>query len=316
MTTANKKKLSFDTMRQLVLVFILIFICLLWTVLTPTFLTFNNIINVIRQASYTAIASIGMTMVIIVGEIDLSAGSLVAVSGLVATWTFKMTNSVILAVLAAIFMGVAVGLFNGFLTAKGDLPGFIATLASMTILRGMAYIVTGGDPISITDDRYLNIGTGYVGFLPIPVIIMAVCVIAGSFIMNKLRFGRYVYAVGGNAEASKWSGLNVDKVKIIVYLFMGVLTAVAGLIVSARLGSGQPSAGQSFEMDCITAAVVGGTSMSGGKGKLFGTIVGVLLLSVLSNGMTLIDINSYWQQVIKGGIIVVAVLIDTKTKKR
>ncbi len=315
MTTSGKKKISFDRARQLVLLFILLGICLLWTVMTPNFFTFNNIINVIRQASYTSVASIGMTMVIIIGEIDLSAGSLVAVSGLVSAWIFETTNSVVLSIAATILVGVVVGFANGFLTAKGELPGFIATLASMTILRGLAYILTGGDPISVSDDRYLRLGTGYVGFLPIPVIIMVVCMIFGSFIMNKTRFGRYIYAVGGNAEASKWSGLNVDKVKILVYLIMGVLTAIAGLIVSARLGSGQPSAGQNFEMDCITAAVVGGTSMSGGKGKLFGTIVGVLLLSVLSNGMTLINVNSYWQQIIKGIIIVVAVLIDTKTKK-
>ena len=142
-----------------------------------------------------------------------------------------------------------------------------------------------------------------------------VCIAIGSFIMNKTRFGRYVYAVGGNAETSQWSGLNVDKIRILVYTFMGVLTAVAGIIVAARLGSGQPSAGQNFEMDCITAAVVGGTSMSGGKGKISGTIVGILLLTVLVNGMTLVDINSYWQQVIKGIIIVVSVLMDTSTKK-
>ena len=144
---------------------------------------------------------------------------------------------------------------------------------------------------------------------------MIICIAAGSFIMNKTRFGRYVYAVGGNAETSKWSGLNVDKIKILVYVFMGLLTAIAGIIVAARLGSGQPSAGNGFEMDCITAAVVGGTSMAGGKGKISGTIVGVLLLTVLVNGMTLIDINSYWQQVIKGIIIVVSVLMDIRGKK-
>ena len=185
----------------------------------------------------------------------------------------------------------------------------------MTILRALGYIITGGDPISVMDKTFTALGTGYLGVIPIPVIIMVICIVIGSFIMNKTRFGRYVYAVGGNAETSKWSGLNVDKVKILVYVFMGVLTSVAGIIVAARLGSGQPSAGQSFEMDCITAAVVGGTSMAGGKGKISGTIVGVLLLTVLVNGMTLIDVNSYWQQVIKGVIIVVSVLMDTRTKK-
>lgn len=309
------KKLKFDAFRQMVLVIILIVMCIVWTIMSPNFLTMNNLMNVVRQASYTAIASVGMTLVIIIGEIDLSAGSLIAASGLIAAAVFKATNSVFLAFGAALLSGLLVGLFNGVLCAKGKLPGFIATLASMTILRALGYIVTGGDPISVMDKDFTAIGTGYIGIIPTPVVIMIVCIAIGSFIMNKTRFGRYVYAVGGNAETSQWSGLNVDKIRILVYTFMGVLTAVAGIIVAARLGSGQPSAGQNFEMDCITAAVVGGTSMSGGKGKISGTIVGVLLLTVLVNGMTLVDINSYWQQVIKGIIIVVSVLMDTSTKK-
>lgn len=309
------KKIKFDTLRQLVLVFILIAICILWTIMSKNFLTVNNLMNVVRQASYTAIAAVGMTMVIIIGEIDLSAGSVIAASGMVAAYLFKSTGSIVLAFAAAILLGILVGLFNGFVCAKGKLPGFIATLASMTILRALGYILTGGDPISVQDKAFTALGTGYIGVIPIPVILMIVCVLAGSFIMNKTRFGRYIYAVGGNSETSKWSGLNVDKIKIEVFVIMGILTSIAGIIVAARLGSGQPSAGNSFEMDCITAAVVGGTSMSGGKGKIFGTIVGVLLLTVLTNGMTLIDINSYWQQVIKGAIIVASVLMDTKSKK-
>jgi ribose transport system permease protein len=309
------KKIKFDTLRQLILVFILIVICIVWAILSPNFLTMNNLMNVVRQASYTAIASVGMTMVIIIGEIDLSAGSLIAASGMIAAGVYKATSNIVLSFGAAILCGIGVGLFNGVLCAKGRLPGFIATLASMTILRALGYIITDGDPISVMDKTFTALGTGYLWFIPIPVILMIICIAAGSFIMNKTRFGRYVYAVGGNAETSKWSGLNVDKIKILVYVFMGLLTAIAGIIVAARLGSGQPSAGNGFEMDCITAAVVGGTSMAGGKGKISGTIVGVLLLTVLVNGMTLIDINSYWQQVIKGIIIVVSVLMDTRGKK-
>ena len=234
---------------------------------------------------------------------------------MIAAGVYKATSNIVLSFGAAILCGIGVGLFNGVLCAKGRLPGFIATLASMTILRALGYIITDGDPISVMDKTFTALGTGYLWFIPIPVILMIICIAAGSFIMNKTRFGRYVYAVGGNAETSKWSGLNVDKIKILVYVFMGLLTAIAGIIVAARLGSGQPSAGNGFEMDCITAAVVGGTSMAGGKGKISGTIVGVLLLTVLVNGMTLIDINSYWQQVIKGIIIVVSVLMDTRGKK-
>lgn len=220
-----------------------------------------------------------------------------------------------LAVLAALLVGVVVGGVNGVLCAVGKLPGFIATLASMTVLRGLAYIITEGNSVVWTSEAFTKIGTGYVGIVPIPVIIMLVVIAFGVFLTSKLRFGRYIYAVGGNMEASRWSGIAVVKVKIIVYMIMGVLTSIAGLIVVTRLGSGQPSAGQNFEMDCITAAVVGGTSMSGGRGKIIGTVVGVLLLTVLTNGMTLVGINTYWQQVFKGVIIVVSVLADTHTKK-
>ena len=309
------KKLSFDMLRQLILVFVLLVFCIVWAIMSPAFLKLDNIINVLRQASYTAVAAVGMTMVIIIAQIDISAGSLIAVSGLLAAWAFKKTGSITLAVLSAILIGAVVGLFNGVIVSKGKLHGFIATLASMTILRGFAYIFTGGNPISISDPRFSSIGTGYVGFIPIPVIIMVVVVIFGWFVMNKTRFGRYIYAIGGNEEASKWSGLNVDKIKIAVFAIMGTLTSIAGIIVASRLGSGQPSAGQNFEMDCITATAVGGTSMYGGRGKLSGTIVGVLLLSVLSNGMTLINVDSYWQQVIKGVIIIIAVVIDTRSKR-
>lgn len=227
----------------------------------------------------------------------------------------KSTNNVLLAVLAALLVGVVVGGVNGVLCAVGKLPGFIATLASMTVLRGLAYIITEGNSVVWTSEAFTKIGTGYVGIVPIPVIIMLVVIAFGVFLTSKLRFGRYIYAVGGNMEASRWSGIAVVKVKIIVYMIMGVLTSIAGLIVVTRLGSGQPSAGQNFEMDCITAAVVGGTSMSGGRGKIIGTVVGVLLLTVLTNGMTLVGINTYWQQVFKGVIIVVSVLADTHTKK-
>lgn len=165
------------------------------------------------------------------------------------------------------------------------------------------------------NEQFTMIGTGYVGVVPVPVIIMVAAIIFGVILTTKTRFGRYIYAVGGNIEASRWSGIAVTKVKILVYVIMGILTSIAGLIITARLGSGQPSAGTSFEMDCITAAVVGGTSMSGGRGKVIGTIVGVLLLTVLTNGMTLVGMNTYWQQVLKGVIIVVSVLVDSRSKK-
>ena len=308
-------KINLKIFRELFLIGVVILLCLMWTMMNRQFLTVNNVTNILRQASYTVISAVGMTMVIIIGEIDLSAGSLVCASGLVGAMVCKNTGSVFLAILAAIAVGAAVGLTNGILCAKGKLPGFIATLASMTILRGLAYIITGGNSVVWTNKAFTAIGTGYVGPVPVPVIIMIFAVVFGIFLTAKLRFGRYIYSVGGNAETSRWSGIAVDKVKIIVFTIMGVLTAIAGLIITARLGSGQPSAGTSFEMDCITASVVGGTSMSGGKGKIMGTVVGVLLLTVLTNGMTLVGINTYWQQVFKGVIIVVSVFADTHSKK-
>lgn len=311
----EKKKISMGAARELLLVGVVILLCIVWTAMNPQFLSVNNITNILRQASYTAIATVGMTMVIIIGEIDLSAGSLVCASGLVGAMVCKSTNNVVLAVLAALLTGVAVGAANGLLCAVGRLPGFIATLASMTVLRGLAYIVTGGNSVVWTAESFTLIGTGYIGFVPVPVIIMLVVIAFGILLTTKLRFGRYIYAVGGNMEASRWSGIAVVKVKVIVYMLMGLFTSIAGLIVVTRLGSGQPSAGQNFEMDCITAAVVGGTSMAGGRGKIVGAIVGVLLLTVLTNGMTLVGINTYWQQVFKGVIIVVSVLADTRAKK-
>lgn len=314
----KEKKININGLRELLLVGVVLLLCVVWTVMNPQFLSLNNITNILRQASYTAIAAVGMTMIIIIGEIDLSAGSLVCAAGLVGAVVCKNknTNSVFLAVIAAVIVGALVGLCNGTLCAVGRLPGFIATLASMTILRGLAYIITGGNSIVWTNDNFTKIGTGYMGAVPIPVIIMIVAIIFGVMLTTKFRFGRYIYAVGGNMETSRWSGIPVVKVKILVYVIMGVLTSIAGLIVTTRLGSGQPSAGLNFEMDCITAAVVGGTSMSGGRGKVMGTVVGVLLLTVLTNGMTLVGMNTYWQQVLKGVIIVVSVLAYTRGKAK
>lgn len=311
----KQKNINIKSLRELLLVGVVIVLCAVWTILNPQFISFNNISNILRQGSYIAIAAVGMTLVIIIGEIDLSAGSLVCASGLIGAYVCKNTNNVFLAVVAAVAVGVIVGFTNGALCAIGKLPGFIASLASMTVLRGLAYIVTEGNSVVWGNENFTKIGTGYFGGIPIPVIIMVFVIVFGVILTTKTRFGRYIYAVGGNMESSRWSGIAVEKVKIIVYMIMGILTSIAGLIITTRLGSGQPSAGLNFEMDCITAAVVGGTSMSGGRGKIMGTIVGVLLLTVLTNGMTLVGMNTYWQQVLKGVIIVVSVLADTKSKK-
>lgn len=213
----KEKKININGLRELLLVGVVLLLCVVWTVMNPQFLSVNNITNILRQASYTAIAAVGMTMIIIIGEIDLSAGSLVCAAGLVGAVVCKNTNNVLLAILAAILVGALVGLCNGVLCAVGCLPGFIATLASMTILRGLAYIITGGNSIVWSNDNFTKIGTGYMGPVPIPVIIMIVAIIFGVMLTTKFRFGRYIYAVGGNMETSRWSGIPVVKVKILVY---------------------------------------------------------------------------------------------------
>jgi len=313
MTTT--KKLNSNAFRELILVGVVLILCVIWSLLSPNFLTMSNITNILRQSSFIVVAAVGMTMVIIIGEIDLSAGSLLAVSGLIGAMVVRQTDSIALAISAAILVGAFVGFLNGVMCAKGKLPGFIATLAMMVILRGLAFIITGGNSVVWQNRTFTSIGTGFVGPIPIPVIVMLVAIVFGVFVTTKLRFGRYIYSVGGNAEASRWSGIVVDNVKIYVFTIMGILTAIAGLIVTARLGSGQPSAGSGFELDAITAVVVGGTSLSGGKGKVTGTVVGVLLLTVLTNGMTLVGINTHWQQVFKGLIIIVSVFVESRNKK-
>ena len=229
------KKLNIRSLRELLLVGVVMVLCVVWTILNPQFMSFNNISNILRQGSYIAIAAVGMTLVIIIGEIDLSAGSLVCASGLVGAYVCKSTDSLLLAVIAAIAVGILVGLINGVLCAIGKLPGFIASLASMTVLRGLAYIVTGGNSVVWGNENFTKIGTGYLGGIPIPVIIMVVVIIFGVVLTTKTRFGRYVYAVGGNMEASRWSGIAVEKVKIIVYIIKSTISRVRTPV--ARLSS-------------------------------------------------------------------------------
>jgi ribose transport system permease protein len=310
------KRIKSVNIRQFALIFILIGLIVVFSLATNSFLTLDNIMNVLRQVSMICIVAVGMTMVIILGDIDLSPGSMMAFVGVMAATVFKVTESPVLVVISALAIGAVVGFLNGFITAKGGIPAFITTLATMQIFRGIAFIYTGGNPVSVFDERFTQFGTGYVGIIPFPVIIMIIIIAFGVFITNYTRFGRHIYAVGGNLKASKWSGINVVNVKIGVFTIIGTLTGLAGLIAAARLGSGQPSAAQGFEMDVITAVILGGASLSGGRGKMSSTVIGVIIIGILANGLTLMNISTYWQQVIKGIIIVVAVLIDTNSKKK
>ncbi|MBQ9903682.1 MAG: ABC transporter permease [Synergistaceae bacterium] len=277
----------------------------------------RNLVNVLRQVSSNACLAFGMTFAIITGGIDLSVGSILALSGTLSAGFIANNNMpVAQAVILAIVIGTALGLFNGVVIAKTTIPPFIVTLAMMQIARGAAYIYSNGQPIRAMFPDYQIIGTGYLGPIPYPVIYMTVFLIICVLLLSKTRFGRHVYAVGGNDKAAIFSGVNVARTKMMVYTMSGFLAAFTGVVLCARMASGQPTAGQSFEMDAIAATVLGGTSMSGGVGKIGSTMIGVLIIGVLNNGLNLLGLNSFWQQIAKGIVILLAVYVDMLKKRR
>ena len=302
--------------RMIVLLSVIAAMCVFFTAFSDNFLKSSNLINIARQVSITAVASVGMTMVMITGGIDLSVGALGAMAGVMAAGVFGATDSLALCIGAGLLVGLVVGVANGVVTAKGNIPAFITTLAVMNIIRGVAYIYTGGYPISVRSAQFKWMGAGYLGPLPVPVVIMIAVALIGWFVTEHTRFGRQIYALGGNENASLWSGVNVVKVKICVYAINGVLAAASGLVLAGRLASGQPSAGQDLAMDVITASVVGGTSMSGGRGTIPGAMIGAFIIGILNNGMSMLDVGTYYQMVIKGVIILAAVLIDQNSGRK
>lgn len=310
------KKHNADMIRQLSLLFMMLAEIVIFSLLSERFLRVSNIINVLRQVSVTGISAMGMFMIILLGDIDLSVGSMYAFIGVLCAFVFKATKSPAVTILAALAIGTVIGSINGVITAKFKIPAFITTLATMSVCSGFAYILTKGTPIGVTDRRFTFLGSGYVaGKIPLPVIFMLIVLVAGYFLMYKTRFGRHVYACGGNAQAAKWSGINADRIRILVFVLAGILNGFAAIILAGRLGGGLPAAGEGSEMDVITAVVLGGTSMSGGKGKLWGVLLGVLIIGLLTNGLTMIGVSTYWQKVVKGIIIVVAVILDTKSSQ-
>lgn len=282
-----------------------------------TFLTPKNVFNILRQNASNLFLATGMTMVIILGGIELSVGSVIALSGVVAAGcVINFGLPEIVGFLAAIGVGALVGMFNGFVICKTDIPPFIVTLASMNITKGIALVLTGGSPIRCMTDTFKFPGAGYVGPVPTPVILMIIVFIIAAFMINRTQLGRHIYAVGGNAQAAKFSGINVQKVKFIVYTYTGIMSGIAGVVVASRLYSGQPTAGDGAEMDAIAAVVVGGTSMSGGSGRLGGTLIGVLIIGVLNNGLNLLGVDSNWQYIVKGLVILLAVYVDFIRNKK
>ena len=287
----------------------------LWA-LTPHFLTVANLLNIAQQTSINAIVAVGMTFVILSGGIDLSVGSIVAVSGVVLGTMLQADQPLVLSVLAAIMIGTACGLLNGALISWGGLPPFIVTLGMMSIARGAALVFTEGRPVSGFDAGFRSLATGSVWFVPAPVIIMIVIYLCAHVVLTQTTFGRYTYAIGGNEEATRLSGVAVLRHKTIIYGVSALMSALAAIILTARLNSAQPIAGMMYELDAIAATVIGGTSLMGGEGSLAGTLVGALIMGVLRNGLNLLGVSSFVQQIVIGAVIVGAVFVDTMVKRR
>lgn len=323
-------------LRKYAIVFIFMAMFIGMWFLSDAFLQPRNLLNIVRQISVMGLIAIGVTMVIITTGIDLSSGSVLAVAAVVAAsfaqapdWQSAkypgLALPLIVPIVAALAIGALCGSINGWLIARFKIPAFIATLGMMTVARGFALIYSDR-PVSGLTDAYNFIGQGELFKvlpipnqpplgLPIPVIILALVAIAAHIMLNNTRFGRHIYAIGGNEQAARISGLNVGRIKIGVYMIAGLLSGLAGLVLSSRIGSGQPGLGVGYELDAIAAAVIGGTSLSGGIGTIWGTIVGALIIGVLNNGLDLLNVSAYWQTIVKGSIIVVAVIIDERKNR-
>jgi ribose transport system permease protein len=287
-----------------------LFICVVMTVLSPVFLTVTNVMNIIRQSSIYGIMAIGMTFVILTAGIDLSVGSLLAISGAIAAGAVKAGLGLELTVPIALAIGLACGLVNGVIITAGRITPFVVTLGMMSIARGLTLIYTQGYPISGFQGGFRFIGGGDVFAVPFPIILFILTTVVAWFILTQTRLGRYTYAIGGNEETVKLSGINVNVYKTIAYVISGITAAISALILTSRLNSAEPVAGTGYELDVIAAVVIGGTSLMGGRGSVWGTLIGALLIGVINNGMNLLGISPYFQLVVKGLIIIGAVLLD------
>jgi ribose/xylose/arabinose/galactoside ABC-type transport system permease subunit len=295
----------------------LVLLCVLLALLTPRFLTVANLTIIVTQVSINALLAFGVTFVILTGGIDLSLGSMVAVTGVVAaTFAHPGTYPLLVPVGLALLAGVLFGALNGLVITRSRVAPFIVTLGTMTIGRGLALILSKGRPISNLSDSFNYIGGGYLFGVPFPIVILLVAFGICSLILNKTVLGRYIYAIGGNESAARASGIQVSRVKLWVYTISGLLAAVAGIVLTSRITTGQPNAGVGFELSAIAAAIIGGTSTSGGSGTIAGTLIGALLIGVISNGLDLLNVSSYYQQVVMGTIIIGAVVLDGLNRRR
>ena len=296
---------------------VLVLLCVIVSLATNKFLKPNNLISVLRQISINTFIALGMTLIIILGHIDLSVGAIVAMSGTL-TVGFIVTQGlpIPLAIILGILLGMLAGFISGSIVANFGVPAFIITMAMMNVCSGTAYVYSGGQATRINNEFFSAIGTGYLfDKIPLPVVYMVILIAVISFLLSKTKFGTYIYAIGGNREAARLSGVPIKKVEITVFTISGVLSAFAGLVLCSRMYSGQPSVGSGYELDAIASCVLGGTSISGGKGHISGTVLGAMVIGVISNGLNLIGVSSYWQLIVKGLIIACAVLLDAQKGK-
>jgi inositol transport system permease protein len=305
---------------------LLLFVILLSVLTKGNFLGTQNLINVVRQVSAIGIIATGMTFVIIINGIDLSVGSIVAVSAVVSSSLAQMPDAAVVkfeglqlpliaAVLAGLLAGAVLGLINGSLIAGFKIAPFIATLGMMTAARGLALIYSEGRPISKLSDGFNFLGQGDILWIPVPIWILAIVAVLAHLVLNFTRFGRHTYAIGGNEQAARVSGININRVKVGIFGLSGMLAGLAGILLASRIGSGNPQLGTGIELDAITAAVIGGTSFNGGVGTIWGTIVGALIIGIINNGLDLLAVSPFMQQVVKGVIIVLAIIIDERKNR-
>lgn len=297
----------------LALVVLVIFV----TIMNPSFMSPTNLLNLLRQVSTNALIAFGMTFVIITGGIDLSVGSTLALSSALMAGMIASGLNPVLAMGMGLLLGAFLGACNGVMITKGKMAPFIATLATMTIYRGLTLVYTDGNPITGIGDSFIfkYMGRGYLFGIPFPVVVMLLFFGVLYVLLHKMTFGRKTFALGGNEKAAFIAGIKSDRIKIAIYSISGLMAAVAGIIITSRLNSAQPTAGNAYEMDAIASVVLGGTSLSGGRGRLVGTLIGALIIGTLNNGLNLLGVSSFYQQVVKGVVIIIAVLLDRKNKK-
>ncbi len=285
-------------------------------IINPRFLSIYNILNILRQTSINSIIAAGMTFVILTGGIDLSVGSLLAFCGAVAAALIGSGQPILVVLFISLLTGAGVGFISGIIISKGKVQAFIATLVTMTIMRGVTLVFTQGKPIDagtgVAADVFAKLGAGYLIGIPVPIYIMILVYGLAWYTLHQTRFGRYIYALGGNEEAARLSGLATIKLKTTVYAISGFLAGLGGIILTARLSSAQPTAGTGYELDAIAAVVLGGTSLAGGTGRILGTIVGALIIGILNNALNIMNVSSYYQMIAKGAVILLAVLMDRK----